>query len=150
VLRASLPEADRGADGGCEAFGTIPAVLVTSSPYDHAETVNRLIAAVERRGMNVFARIDHAAAARDAGLDLADEQVILFGNPRAGTPLMQSDPRIGIELPLRVLVWDSGDGVVLGHNDPRELADLYDVDTHSATLETMSNLLAELQAEVAA
>jgi uncharacterized protein (DUF302 family) len=125
-------------------------VLVTSSPYDHAETVSRLIAAVERRGMTVFARIDHAAAAREAGLDLADEQVILFGNPRAGTPLMQSDPRIGIELPLRVLVWDSGEGVVLGYNDPRELAGLYDVGAHVATLDMMSAFLAELQAEVAA
>jgi uncharacterized protein (DUF302 family) len=112
--------------------------------------VSRLIAAVERRGMTVFARIDHAAAAREAGLDLADEQVILFGNPRAGTPLMQSDPRIGIELPLRVLVYDSGEGVVLGYNDPRELAGLYDVDAHVATLDMMSAFLAELQAEVAA
>jgi uncharacterized protein (DUF302 family) len=125
-------------------------VLVTRSAYDHAETVSRLIATVERRGMTVFARIDHAAGAREAGLELADEQVIMFGNPRAGTALMQSDPRIGIELPLRVLVWDTGEGVMLGHNDPRELADRYDVDAHVATLEMMSTVLAELQSEVAA
>jgi uncharacterized protein (DUF302 family) len=100
--------------------------------------------------MTVFARIDHAAGAREAGLELADEQVIMFGNPRAGTALMQSDPRIGIELPLRVLVWDTGEGVMLGHNDPRELADRYDVDAHVATLEMMSTVLAELQSEVAA
>ncbi len=100
--------------------------------------------------MMVFARIDHAAAAREAGSDLADEQVILSGNPRAGTPLMQSDPRIGIELPLRVLVWGGDDGVVLGYNDPRELVERYEVDAHAQTLGTMSTLLAELQAETAA
>jgi uncharacterized protein (DUF302 family) len=77
---------------------------MTRSVCDHAETTRRLSEAVERRDLTVFARIDHAAAARDAGLQLADEEVLLFGNPRAGTPLMQSDPEIGIELPLRVLV----------------------------------------------
>jgi uncharacterized protein (DUF302 family) len=123
-------------------------VLDIRSRHEHAETVRRLIAAVQGRGMTVLVRIDHAAAARDVGLELSDEQVVLFGNPRAGTPLMQDDQRVGIELPLRVLVWRRGDEVRLGYNDPRQLAELYDVNPHTATLEAMSTLLAELVAEV--
>jgi uncharacterized protein (DUF302 family) len=124
-------------------------VLVTRSVADYAETVRRLVEAVERRGLTMFARIDHAAAAREAGLELANEEVLLFGNPRSGTPLMQSDPKIGAELPLRVLVWDDTDGTLVGYNDPRELADRYDVGPHGSTLEMMSRLLAELAAEAA-
>jgi uncharacterized protein (DUF302 family) len=120
---------------------------VTRSRFDHAETVRRLVEAIERSGMKMFARIDHAAAARDAGLELADEQVMLFGNPRAGTPLMQTDPRVGIELPLRIVVWDGRDGVSIGYNDPRDLAGRYALEPHTATLETMATLLDDLVAE---
>jgi uncharacterized protein (DUF302 family) len=119
------------------------------SRNDHAETVGRLIAAIEGRGMTVFARIDHAAAAREVGLDLPDEQVALFGNPRVGTALMLDDPRVGIELPLRIVVWRSGDVVLLGYDDPRELVDRYAVEPHAATLQTMATVLAELVAEAA-
>src|ERR1700736_2823287 len=104
-------------------------MLVTVSPHSYAETSGRLIAAIQQRSLTVFARIDHAGAAREAGLELPDEEVVVFGNPRAGTPLMQSDPRVGIELPLRVLVWaDAEAGTTkLGFSDPRELADHYDL-----------------------
>src|SRR3954470_13092082 len=102
-------------------------VVVKRSASGYGETVERLIDAIESRGLTVFARIDHAAGARDAGLELADEQVVLFGNPRAGTPLMQGDPRIGIELPLRMLVWAGADGVLLGYRDPRDLDGAYDI-----------------------
>ena len=100
--------------------------------------------------MTLFATIDHAAAAKEAGLELAAEEVVVFGNPRAGTPLMQSDPRVGVELPLRLLIWeDSDDGALLGYDDPRELAARYDVGQHHGTLEMMSGLLAELVTEAA-
>jgi uncharacterized protein (DUF302 family) len=125
-------------------------VLITRSTSGYAETANRLVEAITSRGLTVFATIDHAAAAKEAGLELAAEAVVVFGNPRAGTPLMQSDPRVGVELPLRVLIWeDSDDGALLGYNDPRELAARYDVGQHHATLETMSGLLAELVTEAA-
>jgi uncharacterized protein (DUF302 family) len=120
---------------------------VTRSRFDQAETVRRLVEAIERRGMTVFARIDHAAAARDVGLELAEEQVIVFGNPRAGTPLMQTDPRVGIELPLRIVVWDGEDAVSIAYNDPRELAGRYALEPHAATLEMMATLLGDLVAE---
>ena len=97
-------------------------MIVKRSDSGYRETVGRLSEAIERRGLTVFGRIDHAAAAREAGLELADEEVVVFGSPRAGTPLMQSDPRIGVELPLRMVVWSDAEGVLLGYRDPRELA----------------------------
>ena len=99
--------------------------------------------------LSVFAQIDHAAAARNVGMELADEVVVVFGNPRAGTPLMQQDPRIGIELPLRLLVWDRGNETMVGYNDPRDLANTYDVTAQSATLDAMSSLLDQITNEAA-
>ena len=119
------------------------------STSGYAETMGRLIEAITSRSLIAFGRIDHAAGASEAGLELGPEEVVLFGDPRAGTPLMQSDPRIGIELPLRMLVWEEGEGVLLGYNDPRELAGRYDVEVHHATLDTMSGLLAALAADAA-
>lgn len=124
-------------------------MIVTRSTLGHSETVDALLAALEQRGITVFARIDHAAGAREAGMELPPQDVVLFGNPRAGTPLMQSDPRVGIELPLRMLVWQADDGVLVGHNDPRELSGGYDLDGHEAVLEQMAALLQRLAEEAA-
>jgi uncharacterized protein (DUF302 family) len=119
-------------------------VIIERSGHDHAETMRRLTDAVQARGLTVFARIDHAAAAREVGLELADEQVLVFGNPKAGTPLMQEDPTIGVELPLRMLVWADGEGVAVGYADPRELAGRFAVGAHAPTLDAMAELLAAL------
>ena len=119
------------------------------SASGYAETTRALVDAIERRGLTVFDRIDHAAAAREVGMELADEEVVLFGNPRSGTPLTQADPRIGIELPLRMLVWREGEEVLLGYRDPRELSGTYDVGSAQSTLEQMARLLDELTSEAA-
>ncbi len=124
-------------------------MLTCLSRFDHGETMHRLADAVARRDLTVFARIDHAAGAREAGLELPEEQVLIFGSPKAGTGLMQSDPKVGIELPLRILVWAQTDAVHLGYNDPRELADGYALHSQRATLDAMSELLADLVAEAA-
>jgi uncharacterized protein (DUF302 family) len=127
----------------------MPGMIVKPSASDYGETVKSLLEAIKARGLTVFARIDHAAGAREAGLELADEQVVLFGNARSGTLLMQHDPRIGIELPLRMLVWRQGEEVLLGHNDPRELSGSYGVAGDSSTLEQMATLLDALAGEAA-
>jgi uncharacterized protein (DUF302 family) len=121
--------------------------VVSSSGHD--ETVTRLLGAISQKGLAVFAQIDHAAAAREAGMDLPDEVVILFGNPRAGTPLMQADPRVGIELPLRMLVWSEGGQTIIGYNDPTGLTGAYDLTAHASTLDAMSSLLRALANEAA-
>ena len=125
-------------------------MVISSSANGFPETLSNLVRAITGRGLSVFAQIDHAAAARDVGLELAPEVLVIFGSPRAGTPLMQSDPRIGIELPLRMLVWEAEDGTMIGYNDPRDLGSSYAVDQQSSTLEAMSKLLAELAHEGAA
>ena len=122
-------------------------MIVSSSRNDFHETLNRLLEALAGRGLTVFAQIDHAGAARDADLVLADEQVVIFGSPKAGTPLMQTDPRVGIELPLKMLVWLGADGTLVGYNDPVELAERYDLAEHRPTLQAMSQLLAALAEE---
>jgi uncharacterized protein (DUF302 family) len=124
-------------------------VIVKRSANGYDETTRSLVEAIERRGLTVFARIDHAGAAREVGLELPDEEVVVFGNPRSGTPLMQSDPRVGIELPLRILVWRQGENVLLGYSDPRELSGSYDLVPVQSVLEQMATLLDDLVAEVA-
>ena len=87
-------------------------VISKPSPYSVDETIQRLDEVVRGKDLTVFARIDHRAGAREAGLDMQDEQVLIFGNPRAGTPLMVARPLAGLDLPLRVLVWRASDGRV--------------------------------------
>jgi uncharacterized protein (DUF302 family) len=123
------------------------ALTIERSTSDYATTTGRLVEAIEQRGLRIFARIDHAAAAHDVGLELANEQVFLFGDPRGGTPLMRNDPRIGIELPLRILVWEDDRGTAIAYRDPRELAGSYEVGEHQATLEAMASLLHGLAEE---
>jgi uncharacterized protein (DUF302 family) len=123
-------------------------VVVKRSASGYSETVANVIDAINRRGLTLFARIDHAAAARHAALELADEQVVLFGHPRAGTPLMQSDPRVGIELPLRILIWSDATGVLLGYLDPRDLGDRYGIAAEQQPiLEQMAALLGKIADE---
>ncbi len=94
-------------------------LITLESRHSATETAERIKAEIEKRGMSVFARIDHAAAARAAGMELRPTEVLMFGNPRAGTPLMQADQTIGIDLPLKLLVWEDGAGKVwISYNDP--------------------------------
>ena len=122
-------------------------LTVSDSPHSVAETIDRLLGALERRKVQVFARIDHAAGARDAGLELADEQLLIFGDPRVGTVLMQSDRAIGYELPLRVLAWEQAGQTKVGYRRPSELADDYAVADRSEVLERVDSLLGQLVAE---
>jgi uncharacterized protein (DUF302 family) len=121
-------------------------LIVSPSSLSYSDAVSALLTAIADRGLAVLGRVDHAAGARAAGLELAAEEVILFGNAVSGTPLMQRDPRVGIELPLRMLVWETADGTRLGYHDPRLLAHGYELAGHKETLERMSNLLAALAA----
>jgi uncharacterized protein (DUF302 family) len=94
------------------------------SHFGPQQTVDRLEAEVKARGMTVFARIDHAAGALAAGMTLPPTEVLVFGNAKAGTPLMHSVQTIGIDLPLKALVWQDGSGATwLSYNDPAWLAE---------------------------
>jgi uncharacterized protein (DUF302 family) len=98
-------------------------LITIQSRYGAKDTADRLDAAVKARGMAVFARIDHAAGATEAGLSLRPTELVVFGNAKGGTPLMQSNQMIGIDLPLKALIWqDTADKVWLSYNDPNWLA----------------------------
>ena len=123
---------------------------VHASPHSVAETVDRIVAGLESRSITVVARIDHAAGARQAGLELPDEQVLVFGDPNAGTLLMQEDATVGYELPLRVLVWDDGGETKIVWRPPPELAGDYRLSAHAVVLQKMQGLLGQLAVEGAA
>ncbi len=125
-------------------------MIVSESAFDYERTCRSIIDSIARRGLVLFAQIDHAAGAHDVGLELADEQVIIFGHPRTGTPLMRADPRIGIELPLRLLAWSQGERVLVGYSDPREWPSSYAVGDHASILEAMAGLLEEIAGEATA
>jgi len=94
-------------------------LITLRSDFGAKETADRLASALEAKGMTVFARIDHAAGARQAGLELGPTELLIFGNAKAGTPLMQANQAVGIDLPLKALIWRDGGGTVrLAYNDP--------------------------------
>ena len=98
-------------------------LITLASPFGPRETLDRLLDAVVRHGMTVLAHVDHAAAAKAVGLELRPADVVIFGNPKAGTPLMQVAPTMAIDLPLRALVWQDEAGAVwLSYNTPAWLA----------------------------
>jgi uncharacterized protein (DUF302 family) len=101
----------------------VQGLTTIKSNHSPQETMDRLEAAVKAKGMTVFARIDHAAGATAAGLALRPTEVLIFGNAKGGTPLMQAGQTIGIDLPLKALVWQDASGETwLSWNDPAWLA----------------------------
>jgi len=98
-------------------------LVAIKSPYSASVTMDRFEAVVKEKGLTVFARIDHAAGAAKVGQSLRPTEVLIFGNPQGGTPLMQCAQTVGIDLPLKALVWeDASSQVWLGYNDPQYLA----------------------------
>lgn len=101
----------------------VDGLVTIKSPYSVAATMDRFEALVKQRGLTVFARIDHAAGAAKIGKTLRPTQLIIFGNPQGGTPFMECAQTVGIDLPLKVLVWeDASSQVWLGYNAPAYLA----------------------------
>ncbi len=124
--------------------------MVELTASGDAELVEeRLRGALDAHHLQLFARIDHAAGGRKAEVDLDANVLLIFGNVHVGTPLMQADPRVGVELPLRMLIWHDGDGTHVGYLDPRALADRYSLDGCRETLERQAAVLAELAAAAA-
>jgi uncharacterized protein (DUF302 family) len=122
-------------------------LIIAASPYDVASTVDRVQTALRARGVTLFASIDHAAGAREAGLELADEVLLVFGNPDVGTGLMQQDPSVGIELPLRLLIWDEQGTTQVAFSDPAELTSSFRLAGRVAVLSQLRTLLDQLVAE---
>ena len=98
-------------------------ILRKPSPHPVKDTIDRLEAIVKDKGLTVFARVDHAAGAKKVGLELRPTELLIFGSPATGTPLMQAEQTMGLSLPLKVLVWQDADNKVwLGYDTPVSLA----------------------------
>ncbi|QFT93694.1 camphor resistance protein CrcB [Roseovarius sp. THAF9] len=118
---------------------------------DVASTMDALEAAVDGAGATVFARVDHAQGAQDAGMELAPSQVLIFGNPKLGTPAMQDDPLAGLYLPMKVLVYEDANGQVwLAYEDPEEMFDELDgIDDDAEYIQKMTGALGKLTQKAA-
>jgi len=125
-------------------------LIVKQSAHSVAETMDRLATAAEERGLNVFSRVDHAAGAAGAGLDLPPTQVLVIGNPNVGTALMQADRRTALSLPLRVAAWQENGTVWVGYWSPQVFAVQYGVSDQMARLEKMADMLDALTDSAAA
>lgn len=99
-------------------------LVALESPHGPEETMDRFESIVEQQGLNVFARIDHAEGAASVDMALRPTELLIFGDPRGGTPFMQCAQSVGIDLPLKALVWEDADGQTwLGYNDPVWIAE---------------------------
>ncbi len=120
-------------------------LVVKSSPHSVAQTLDRLEAVMKKKGITIFTRIDHAAGAMKVGVEMAPTQVLIFGSPKMGTPLMQSDRRIGIDLPLKVLAWrDDAGKVWVAYNNPSYLAARHGINDKQKVFAKMTGALNNL------
>ena len=105
------------------SFTIVEGLTTVPSNFGPKETMDRLETEIRTKGLEVFARIDHAAGAAEVGLNLRPTELIIFGNARGGTPLMQSVQTIGIDLPLKALVWEDAAGKTwISYNEPGWIA----------------------------
>lgn len=121
--------------------------LVTiASKFSVKEMLDRLEASLKAKDITVFARVDHAAGAASVGMSLRPTELLIFGNPKGGTPLMQSNQTIGIDLPLKILGWqDAGGKSWLTYNDPSWLARRHHLEADTeASVSALATVLANL------
>ena len=123
-------------------------LVIKKSANSVSDTVDRLSDVLKARGISVVARIDHAAAAVKSGLSLRPTTLLIFGNPKLGTPLMQSNPKVGLDLPMKVLVWQDASGQVwLTYAKPERLKADYGLQGQDTTLRQMTDALNNLTEE---
>jgi uncharacterized protein (DUF302 family) len=117
-----MPTPRKPADIGVKIMAADGLIAVKSS-RGPKETMEKLVAELGAKGLTIFARVDHAAGAKEAGLELRPTELVIFGNAKGGTPLMQANQLVGIDLPLKALVWQDASGETwLSYNDPAWIA----------------------------
>jgi len=124
-------------------------LITLASHHAVKATIDRLDTAAKAKGLTIFARVDHAAGATSVGMPLRPTELLIFGNARGGTPLMQLAQTIGIDLPLKALAWEDAAGKTwLSYNDPAWLAARHGLAEQGATVaKTLGNALAALAQE---
>lgn len=123
--------------------------MVKQSRYSYTETISQLSRAITAAGNTIFATIDQSEAASGVGLQLRPTSLIVFGNPKGGTPLMDAFPLFALELPLKLLVWDEQGTVKVAYAKMTERAQAYGVTGRDAAINAMDHALDTLSATVA-
>jgi len=132
------------------SFTIVEGLTTVPINFDPKETMNRLETEIRTKGLEVFARIDHAAGATVVGLNLRPTDLIIFGNARGGTPLMQPNQTVGIDLPLQALVWQDAAGkTLISYNEPSWIAQRHGVANAEAVVSKMTDLLGAITATAA-
>ena len=130
----------------CSWLAAADGLIVIKSPLGAKATMNRFEDIARQRGLTVFARVDHAAGAATVGKTLRPTEVLIFGNPMGGTPLMECAQSAGIDLPLKALVWEDASAQVwLGYNDPAFIAKRHGA-TACPAVENLTKALSSLAA----
>jgi uncharacterized protein (DUF302 family) len=124
--------------------------VVESKSASVPETVERLVKAIDAKGLKVAARVDHAAGAKAAGLEMPPTEVVMFGNPKLGTPLMLANPELAVDLPLKIVVWQAPSGkVMIGYTTPEALKARFDIKDKDASFKAMGDALEAFAAAAA-
>ena len=117
-------------------------IVVTRSAHDVGATIDRLEAALRAKGVTIFARIDHAGNAARANIALQPVQLLIFGNPKLGSPLLASNPMVGLDLPMKALAWEDTDGKVwLAYTAAATIAERYRIEDRAAIIDKMTGAL---------
>ena len=133
-----------------DSLDAVDGLTTVPSHFEPKETMDRLEAEIRGNGMEVFARIDHAAGAAKVGLTLAPTELIIFGSARGGTPLMQSVQTVGIDLPLKALVWEDASGKTwLSYNEPTWIARRHGLHNAQAVINKMADVLRTISRQAA-
>ncbi|MGF1731160.1 DUF302 domain-containing protein [Photobacterium kasasachensis] len=118
-------------------------LITIQSTYDASTTAERLVSVLQEKGMTIFARIDHSQGAANVGIKLRPTEVIIFGNPKVGSPLMLCSQNVAIDLPQKALVYEEANGEVwLTYNDPKYLVERHSISGCDATIEKIDKALA--------
>ena len=123
--------------------------IIKDSNHSVGDTSDKLEAIIENAPPKLFARIDHAAGAASAGLDLADCTMMMFGAPQIGTPVMQQNIMAGLDFPLKVLIWDESGQTKIGYLDPAALKARYSINGAEDAFATMAGVLNKFTDEAA-
>ncbi|MGK5594588.1 MAG: DUF302 domain-containing protein [Parachlamydiaceae bacterium] len=116
-------------------------LIIKKSSYSVSTTIDKITTFLNSKEATIFAIIDHSEEAKVAGLELKEEKLIIFGNPKVGTLLMKENPIVGLDLPLKILVWDSGEGTLVAYHDPQVLEKAYGI---TKNIEVLKNISAAL------
>lgn len=128
-----------------KASAKVPGLIKKQSPHSVEKTTERMVSILKKKGLTVFNTINHAKGAKNAGLKLRPTTLIVFGNPKMGTKLMQCDQRMGMMLPMKILVWkNKHDKVMLGYTDPMHFKERFELKDCNGVLSKMQNALNKL------